>query len=57
MKKKAEAAAEPGVKTTVVIPRPVWQAARHYAVDQRLAFRDVVVAALEMYLKAKGGKS
>jgi len=47
------------VKTTIRMPRAVWHAARVRALDEQIDFQDLVVAALEVYLKKprrKGGK-
>jgi hypothetical protein len=45
------------VKTTVVLPAPLWESARIHAIEERTDFRTVVIRALEAYLKAskKGG--
>jgi hypothetical protein len=56
--KKTQAADEV-VKTTIRMPRTVWHAARVRALDEQIDFQDLVVAALEAYLKKprrKGGK-
>lgn len=46
------------VKTTVVLPRHLWQAASIHAIEERTDLRTVVIQALEAYLKAskKGGR-
>jgi hypothetical protein len=47
------------VKTTVRIPREVWEAVHHRAIDERADFQELVVKALEAYLKTaskKGGR-
>ena len=47
------------VKTTIRLPRTIWHAARVRALDEQIDFQDLVVAALEAYLKKprrKGGK-
>lgn len=46
------------VKTTVVLPRALWEAARIHAIEERTDFRTVVIEALEAYLKAakRGGR-
>jgi hypothetical protein len=46
------------VKTTVVLPRALWEAARIHAIEERTDFRTVVIRALEAYLKAsrRGGR-
>jgi hypothetical protein len=45
------------VKTTVLLPEKLWRAAKVQAVDQRGDLRDVIIAALEVYLakSRKGG--
>ena len=48
--KKTQAADEV-VKTTIRMPRAVWHAARVRALDEQIDFQDLVVAALEAYLK------
>jgi len=50
-----KAGQEEKVKTSLALPRPIWRAARISALDQNKEFQEVVVEALEMYLKAKGG--
>ncbi len=44
------------VKTTVDLPRKLWEAAKIQAVKEQSDLRDVVIKGLEMYLK-KGGVS
>jgi hypothetical protein len=46
------------VKTTVVLPRVLWEAARIHAIEERTDFRTVVIEALNAYLRAakKGGR-
>ena len=46
------------VKTTVVLPAPLWERARIRAIEERTDFRSVVIKALEAYLKAskRGGR-
>jgi len=41
------------IKTTVVLPRALWKAAKIRAMDENRDLKDVVVAALELYLKTK----
>jgi len=46
------------VKTTIRLPRAVWHAARVRALDEQIDFQDLVLGALEAYLKKprrKGG--
>jgi hypothetical protein len=40
-------------KTTVDLPETLWRAAKIRALDERSDLRAVVIAALEVYLKAK----
>ena len=57
--KKPKEADDSVVKTTIRIPRAIWHAARVRALDEQIDFQDLVVAALEAYLKKprrKGGK-
>ena len=42
---------EPTVKTTVDLPESLWRAAKIRAVDERTDLRQVIIAALEAYLK------
>ena len=46
------------MKTTVVLPAPLWERARIRAIEERTDFRSVVIKALEAYLKAskRGGR-
>lgn len=41
------------VKTTVDLPEALWRRAKIRAMDERADLRQVVIAALEAYLKAK----
>jgi hypothetical protein len=41
------------VKTTVDLPEALWRKAKVRAMDERTDLRQVVIAALETYLKAK----
>lgn len=48
-----------GVKTTVVLPEPLWRAAKIRAMDERSDLRTILIAALEAYLRqgsASGGR-
>ena len=44
------------MKTTMVLPRDLWKRAKVRAVDDGIDLSGVVIAALESYLKGKGGK-
>jgi hypothetical protein len=43
------------VKTTFNFPREIWEAAKIQAIKERVDLKDIVVKALEAYLK-KGGQ-
>jgi len=48
--------AKPGaevVKTSVWLPADLWKRAKVRAVDERVDLRDVIIAALEAYLRPK----
>jgi hypothetical protein len=56
--KKPKQTDDSAVKTTIRMPRAVWQAARVRALEEQIDFQDLVVAALETHLKKprrKGG--
>ena len=44
------------VRTTIRVPRKLWDAAKHRAIEERLPLQDLVIRALEGYVK-KGGRS
>ena len=44
---------EPAVKTTVLLPESLWKRAKVRAMDERTDLRQVIIAALETYLKTK----
>lgn len=47
------------MKTSVEIPDDLWKAAKHLAVEEEIDLKDVIVKALEEFLKReqkKGGK-
>ncbi len=48
----------PVVKTTMILPEPLWQAAKIQAVRERCDLKDLVAKALELYLRTakKGGE-
>jgi hypothetical protein len=52
MPKREPKAAE--VKTTVLLPERLWRAAKIRAATDRTDLRQVIIAALSLYLKAKG---
>ena len=43
------------VKTTVDLPEDLWRAAKIRALDERSDLRQIIIAALETYLKIKRG--
>jgi hypothetical protein len=43
-------------KTTIRFPTALVIAAKHRAIDDRVDFQDVVIRAVEQYLRTKGGK-
>ena len=43
------------VKTSVWLPEALWKRAKVRAVEERVDLRDVIIAALTAYLKAKKG--
>ena len=44
------------VKTTIRLPRSLWDAARHRAIDEGTDIQDLVGRAIEQYLR-KGGRA
>jgi predicted DNA binding CopG/RHH family protein len=44
------------VRTTIRVPRRLWEAAKHRAIEERLPLQDLVIKALQNYVK-KGGRS
>jgi post-segregation antitoxin (ccd killing protein) len=49
------------VKTSITLPRELWAAARHRAIDEGRDLQDVIASAVEVYLKTslkprEGGK-
>jgi predicted transcriptional regulator len=43
------------IKTTIRVPKPIWQRVQHFAIDSDVTAERVVVEALKAYLRAKGG--
>jgi hypothetical protein len=43
------------VKTTIRVPKQIWQRVQHLAIDNEVSAERVVVEALNAYLRAKGG--
>ena len=54
--KERRAEQEEIVRTTIRVPRKLWDAAKHRAIEERLPLQDVVIKALESYVR-KGGRS
>jgi len=44
------------IRTTIRVPEKLWTPIRQRAVTERTSAQDLVIAALESHLKAKGGK-
>ncbi len=44
------------IKTTLRLPRTLFDAARHRAIDEHIDLQDLVAKALEQYLQRKGGQ-
>jgi len=44
------------MKTTMILPKALWKRAKIRAMDDSTDLSGVVIAALETYLKGKGGK-
>jgi predicted transcriptional regulator len=43
------------IKTTIRVPKQMWQRVQHLAIDNEVSAERVVVEALTAYLRAKGG--
>lgn len=43
------------IKTTIRVPKPLWQSVQHLAIDDGVSAESIVAKALVEYLK-KGGK-
>ena len=56
MKQRSKGANDGIVKATVRLPRSLWDAVRHRAIDEGCDAQEVVERALEYYLKQKGGR-
>lgn len=53
---KAQTDADPIVKTTLRIPESLLKRAKIRGIEDSQPLQDVIVAALEQYLKKKGGR-
>jgi hypothetical protein len=45
----------PSVRTTVVLPEPLWRAAKIRALEERRDLRDLIIEGLELVLAGKRG--
>jgi predicted DNA binding CopG/RHH family protein len=54
-RKKVDDAATNIVRTTLRVPRHLWTAARHQALEEGIPVQDLVIRALTAHLK-KGGR-
>ena len=43
------------VRTTLRVPRPLWDSLKHRAIEERMSLQDLVNRALEEYVK-RGGR-
>jgi hypothetical protein len=57
MKQQTKGADEEIVRTTIRVPRSLWDAVRHRAIDDNSDAQELVIRALQHYLKQKGGRS
>ena len=57
MKPQAKSTDEEIVRTTIRVPRSLWDAVRHRAIDDNSDAQELVIRALQQYLKQKGGRS
>ena len=57
MKQQTKRSAEEIVRTTIRVPRSLWDAVRHRAIDDNSDAQELVIRALQQYLKQKGGRS
>jgi hypothetical protein len=45
------------VRTTIRVPRSLWDAAKHRAIEERIPVQDLVIRALTSYVIKKGGRA
>jgi hypothetical protein len=57
VKQQTKGTDEEIVRTTVRVPRSLWDAVRHRAIDDNSDAQELVIRALQQYLKQKGGRS
>jgi hypothetical protein len=56
MKQQTKGTGEEIVRTTIRVPRSLWDAVRHRAIDENSDAQELVIRALQQYLKQKGGR-
>ncbi len=56
LKEQAKRSPEGIVRTTIRVPRSLWDAVRHRAIDEGSDAQELVIRALQQYLKQKGGR-
>lgn len=44
------------VRTTIRVPRHLWDQTKHRAIEERLPLQDLIIRALGSYLKTKAGR-
>ncbi len=54
MKKKPRDDTDPIVRTTVRLPQSLLNAAKHRGIDEGYPLQEVIIRALDQYLKQKG---
>ncbi len=57
MKRRTKGSDEEIVRTTIRVPRSLWDAVRHRAIDDSSDAQELVIRSLQQYLKQKGGRS
>jgi hypothetical protein len=56
LKQQVKSTEEEIVRTTIRVPRSLWDAVRHRAIDDKSDAQELVVRALQLYLKQKEGR-
>ena len=57
MKRQTKGTDEEIVRTTIRVPRSLWDAVKHRAIDDHTEAQELVLRALQLYLKQKEGRS
>ena len=57
MKQRIKATDEEVVRTTIRVPRSLWDAVKHRAIDESADAQELVIRALQQYLNKKGDRS